>query len=51
MKDIRTLCNANIPNSLHSLLEASILDVDDALNKQFDFKLLLKQKLLMSIML
>ena len=28
MKDLKTLCNINIPNSLHSLLEASILDIE-----------------------
>lgn len=28
MKDLKTLCDTNIPNSLHSLLEASILDID-----------------------
>lgn len=28
MKDLKTLCNVNIPNSLHSLLESSILDIE-----------------------
>ena len=28
MKDLKTLCNINIPNSLHSLLESSILDIE-----------------------
>ena len=28
MKDLKTLCNVNIPNSIHSLLEASILDIE-----------------------
>ena len=28
MKNIIDLCNVNIPNSLHSLYEASILDID-----------------------
>ena len=28
MKDLKTLCNVNITNSLHSLLESSILDIE-----------------------
>ena len=32
MKNLKTLCNVNIPNSLHSLLEASLLDeIDNAI--------------------
>ena len=33
MKNIIDICNANIPNSLHSLYEASLLDeIDDTLS-------------------
>ena len=33
MKSINDICNINIPNSLHSLLEASLLsDIEDSLN-------------------
>ena len=28
MKNLKDICNVNIPNSLHSLLEASILDIE-----------------------
>lgn len=28
MKDLQELCNVNIPNSLHSLFEASLLDIE-----------------------
>lgn len=28
MKSLRNICNENIPNSLHSLLEASLLDIE-----------------------
>ena len=39
MKDLRTLCNANIPNSLHSLLEASMLsDIEDTLKSGDKFE-------------
>ena len=32
MKDLKTLCNVNIPNSLHSLLEGSLLaDIEDTI--------------------
>lgn len=32
MKDLKTLCNVNIPNSLHSLLESSLLgDIEDTI--------------------
>ena len=32
MKDLQDICNVNIPNSLHSLLEASILaDIEDTI--------------------
>ena len=33
MKDLKTLCNVNIPNSLHSLLEASILDIEGTIEE------------------
>lgn len=29
MKSLKAICNVNIPNSLHSLLESSILDIED----------------------
>lgn len=29
MKSLKAICNINIPNSLHSLLESSILDIED----------------------
>ena len=33
MKDLQDICNVNIPNSLHSLLEASLLaDIEDTLD-------------------
>ena len=39
MKNIIDICNVNIPNSLHSLYEASILaDVEDTLNDKTIFK-------------
>ena len=28
MKTLKDICNVNIPNSLHSLLEASLLDIE-----------------------
>lgn len=31
MKSLRNICNENIPNSLHSLLEASILDIENTI--------------------
>lgn len=31
MKSLKDICNVNIPNSLHSLLEASILDIEDSI--------------------
>ena len=33
MKDLKTICNINIPNSLHSLLEGILGDIDSTLNK------------------
>ena len=45
MKDLKTLCNVNIPNSLHSLLEGSLLaDVEDTIkygNKITDYSKLI----------
>ena len=29
MKSLKAICNVNIPNSLHSLLESSILNIED----------------------
>lgn len=33
MKDLKTICNINIPNSLHSLLEGILGDIDSTLDK------------------
>lgn len=49
MKDLKTLCNVNIPNSLHSLLESSILDIEGTIedgNKynNVDLKMLMNAK-------
>ena len=33
MKDLKTICNINIPNSLHSLLEGILDDIDSTLDK------------------
>ena len=45
MKDLKTLCNVNIPNSLHSLLEGSLLaDIEDTIkygNKIIDYSKLI----------
>ena len=35
MKNLKEICNINILNSLHSLLEASILDINDTLNNDY----------------
>ena len=50
MKDLKTLCNVNIPNSLHSLLEGSLLaDIEDTIKdgnkyKDVDLEMLMKAK-------
>lgn len=36
MRNLKDICNVNIPNSLHSLLEASILDIDNTLSVSSD---------------
>ena len=33
MKNLKTICNINIPNSLHSLLEGILDDIDSTLDK------------------
>ena len=33
MKDLKTICNVNIPNSLHSLLEGILGDIDSTLDR------------------
>lgn len=33
MKDLKTICNINIPNSLHSLLEGILGDIDSTLDR------------------
>ena len=50
MKDLKTLCNVNIPNSLHSLLEGSLLaDIEDTIKsgdkyKDIDLEMLMNAK-------
>ena len=55
MKSLKDICNVNIPNSLHSLLEASILgdnaiseasllDIDDTINSGLKDTILSKMK-------
>lgn len=50
MKDLKTLCNVNIPNSLHSLLEGSLLaDIEDTIKsgdkyKAVDLEMLMNAK-------
>lgn len=50
MKDLKTLCNVNIPNSLHSLLEGSLLaDIEDTIKsgdkyKDVDLEMLMNAK-------
>lgn len=38
MKDLKNICNVNIPNSLHSLLEASLLDIDGTMEEGDQFE-------------
>jgi hypothetical protein len=45
MKSLKHICNVNIPNSLHSLLEASILgDIDDTIDSGLKNVILSKMK-------
>lgn len=44
MKDLKNICNINIPNSLHSLLEASVLgDIEDTLASMDKYDAVIKK--------
>ena len=44
MKDLKNICNINIPNSLHSLLDASVLgDIEDTLASMDKYDAVIKK--------